>query len=216
MDNFIVGCNRLKKIMRRIFHLLLIGLIPEVTALAAAGQPAGEAKPKIERIALFKNGLGYATAVGTLPDKAATVKIGQLPVPSYGTFWVGYPKDVKLRRLVTAMETTDEIGAPSGVDELLRLNPGRQVVVRTSSGPTGEQAVIAGTVQSSPIAPLTEPPNPYFMDFRRSPERPYYPGYPQPPQPAAILLASGSDIIALNPGSILRADFQGGGPLNMP
>jgi len=201
--------------MRATLHLLTLTLIPTFAALAASDPPSAEAKPKIERIALFKNGLGYATAVGTLPDKATTIKIGQLPVPSYGTFWVGYAKNVKVRHLVTAMETTDEIGVASGVDELLRLNPGRQVVLHTSSGPNGEQSVIVGTVQPSPIPPVTEPPNPYFMDFRRSPDR-YNPGYPQPPQPAAILVASGRDIIAVNPGSILRADFQNGGPLNMP
>src|SRR5437016_12662898 len=94
------------------------------TAAIAAGN-SYEAKPKIQRIALFKNGLGYATAVATIPDKTTNVMIGQLPVPSYGTFWVGYPKNVKVRHLITAMETNDVIAMPPGVYELLRMNPGR-------------------------------------------------------------------------------------------
>jgi hypothetical protein len=202
--------------MRHLLHFSTLTLVPAFAALAAGDPSSGEARPKIERIALFKNGLGYATAVATFPDKVTNVKIGHLPVPSYGTFWVGYPKNVKVRRLITSMETTDEIGVASGVDELLRLNPGRQVLLHTSAGPTGERATILGTIQPSPIPPTTEPPNPYFMDFRRSPERPYYAGYPQPAPPAAVLIATDNDIVALNPGNILRADFRGGGPINMP
>ena len=202
--------------MRYILHFLTLTLVTTLAAVAAEAPSSGEAKPKIERIALFKNGLGYATAVAAIPENVTTIKIGQLPVPSYGTFWVGYPKNVKVRRLITAMETSEEIGVASGVDELLRLNPGRQVLLHTSAGPTGEQATILGTIQPSPIPAITEPPGPYFMDYRRAPERPYYSGYSQPPQPAALLLATEREIIALNPGSILRADFQGGGPINMP
>jgi len=59
------------------------------------------------------------------------------------------------------------------------MNPGRQVVVRTHPGPPVSRPSIAGTVQSSPIASLTEPPNHISRDFRRSPEPAYYPGYPQ-------------------------------------
>jgi hypothetical protein len=202
--------------MRRILHFFTLTLVSAYAATAGDASSA-DAKPKIERIALFKNGLGYATAVATIPEKATSIKIGQLPVPSYGTFWVGYPKNVKVRRLVTAMEMTEEIGVASSVDELLRLNPGRQVLLHTSSGPNGEQTTISGTVQPSLIPAIVEPPNPYFMDFRRPPERPYYAGYPQPPQPAAILIGgAGHDLTAVNPGSILRADFLGGAPINMP
>src|SRR5215470_15379538 len=103
--------------------------IVPAAALAAGNSASTEAKPKIERIALFKNGLGYATAVATIPEKTTNVVIGQLPVPSYGTFWVGYPKELKVRHLVTAIETNDIIAMPPGVDELLRLNPGRSVLL---------------------------------------------------------------------------------------
>src|SRR6266704_380759 len=202
--------------MRRTFYFLLLPLISTFAASAAGDSSSSEAKSKIERIALFKNGLGYATAVATIPDQATNIKIGQLSVPSYGTFWVGYPKNVRVRRLTTAMKTTDEVGVASSVDELLRLNPGRNVLLHTSSGPNGEQAVISGIVQAAPIPGVTEPPNPYFMDFRRSPDRPYYLGYPQPPQPAALLVQTDHGTVAVNPGSILRADFQGNDTLNMP
>lgn len=200
--------------MKRMFMTNFITL-----ALASVTVPAGasavtNAVPRIERIALFKNGLGYATATATLPPNATSVRIGQLPVPAYGTFWVGYAKDVKLRNLTTAMETVDELVPVSSVDQLLRLNPGRKVVLRTAGATSGEQGVVAGVVQpfaAPPAAP--EPPSPYFMDFRRSPERPYYYGYPATAQSGLVLLKTENGVVALNPGAIQRADFEGGEPL---
>jgi len=84
------------------------------------------------------------------------------------------------------------------VDELLRLNPGRQVVVRTSSGPTGEQAVhCRHWCNLQPIC--FSHPNPGLIIFHGfsafALKALFTLGYPQPPQAAAILLASGSDII---------------------
>jgi hypothetical protein len=195
--------------MRRFFITFLF--ISSAAALAAVNSP--EAKPKIERLALFKNGLGYATAVATIPDKTTTVTIGQLPVPSYGTFWVGYPKEVKVRRLITAMETNDVIATPLVVDELLRLNPGRSVSLHVSSGPNGQDLAISGVVQPAPTPPLVEPPSPYFMDYRNP--RPYEYGYPQPGQSTAILIQTERGLVVINPNTILRAEFAGNEPLRM-
>jgi hypothetical protein len=126
---------------------------------------------------------------------------------------VGYAKEVKVRHLVTAMETNDVIAMPPGVDELLRLNPGRTVSLHVSSGPNGEQATINGVVQSAPaLSPLLEPPSPYFMDFRTP--RGYENGIPQPGQSTAILIQTDRGIVAINPNSVLRADF-GNEPLHM-
>src|SRR4051812_2185489 len=200
------------KFMR--YAYLISFLLTSLTARAAGSSDPTEAKPRIERIALFKNGLGYATAVGTIPDKTTNVVIGQLPVPSYGTFWVGYPKNVKVRHLVTAMETNDVITAPSSVDELLRLNPGRSVLLHVSSGPNGENLAISGVVQPGPIPPALESPSPYFMDFRNV-TGPYNPGYGQPVQPSAILVQTERGMVAFNAGTIMRAAFAGTEPLHM-
>jgi len=198
-------------------YILTTNLI--TAALASAAFAAGDtaslsAVPKIERLALFKNGLGYATATATLPPNATTVRIGQLPVPAYGTFWVGYPKEVKLRNLTTAMETVDELIPVSSVDQLLRLNPGRKVVLHTSSGPGSEQSVLTGVVQSMAATPVAaEPPSPYFMDVRRSPDRPYYYGYPAAAQTGLVLVKTDKGMVALSPGSVQRVDFEGGEPV---
>ena len=79
-------------------RLCAFGALGLCAAGAVAAKESNEpslrdAVPRIERLALFKNGLGYATATARLPDNARMVRLGQLPVPSYGTFWIAYPKD---------------------------------------------------------------------------------------------------------------------------
>jgi hypothetical protein len=130
-------------------------------------------------------------------------------VPAYGTFWVGYGKSVKLRNLTTAMEVVDEQVAVSGLDELLRLNPGSRVLLHVPGTGPGEQAVVSGIIQRLPTAKAElEPPSPYFMDFRRSPDRSYY-GY-QPPvsTPGIVLVKTDHGTVALSSGAIQRADFD--------
>lgn len=179
-------------------------------AITARGdEPAmKDAVPKIERIALFKNGLGYATSVAVLPEKAKSVRLGQLPVPSYGTFWIGYGKNVHVRNLVTGMEDLEKPMAIRSVAQLLTQNAGKKVVLHIGSG---EKDVIEGVVLKSDLSdPVIEAPSPYMMDVRRP-----QPGYDyrymnyQQPEPGALLVKTEKGIVALNPGTISRADFDG-------
>ena len=180
-----------------------------VLTLTTVGTGADKVKDKdvdmkIERVALFKNGLGYFTSSGVLPKNATTIKLGQLPVPSHGTFWVGYPKDVKLRSLFTSMESVEEAVPARSVADLLRANPGRKVVVSTGSK---DIPVIRGTiVKVKPEDKPTEPPSPYRMDIRRlnSPRR-----YEPYPSTALVIIKTETGTVALNAGSITRADFEG-------
>ena len=169
----------------------LVSVCALASVLSSPGSRAAEpaAKPagmplKIERVALFKNGLGYFTSSGILPAKAATVSLGQLPVPSFGTFWVGYDKDVKLRSLVTSMESDDSTAAVQSIGQLLQQNVGRKVAIRTG---LKEDGVIEGTILKADCdAAPRNPPNPYFMDTRVGvdqygrPLNAYYGGYPHP------------------------------------
>ena len=82
-------------------YLLLVAVL--IAGTCAAEQAV---TPKIERVMLFKNGLGYFSAGAVLPPKETSIRLGQLPVPSHGTFWVAYPKNVAVRALYTAMEET--------------------------------------------------------------------------------------------------------------
>jgi hypothetical protein len=172
-----------------------------------------DAVPRIERLALFKNGLGYVTATARLPDHAITVRLGQLPVPSYGTFWLAYPKAVKVRSLVTALETVDETATASSLDQLLRLNPGRKVLIHTAAAPGVAEVVLEGVVKPTVKPEPPEPASPYFMDFRRPVDRGYPYGYPPPSQNGVVLLQTDKGLVALSPGSIQRVDFGVGEPV---
>jgi hypothetical protein len=100
------------------------------------------------------------------------------------------------------------------VDQLLRLNPGRKVVLHTSGGTGSEPGVIEGVVQPQPATPTApEPPSPYFMDVRRTPERPYYYGYSSAPQNGLLLVKTDKGMVALAPGAVQRVEFAGAEPL---
>ena len=118
------------------FYGIVIGaicaLIVILTGFGASADEVSDVDIEIERVALFKNGLGYFTSSATLPKGATNIRIGQLPVPSHGTFWVGYPEDMKVRALFTIMEDIDETVPARSIVELLQCNPGRKVTINTN------------------------------------------------------------------------------------
>ena len=190
------------KILAMIFLILFFSMNTD----RAEGSKLRDAKLKIERIALFKNGLGFFTSVATLPENEKTIRIGQLPVPSFGTFWVGYGRDVKVRSLVTAMEDWEEKLPLQSLGQLLQANAGRRVTLRT--GP-GDKDVLEGiVVPEATEMTAPEPPNPYFMDSRRRQNQNagYLSGVPSG---NVLLIKTDKGTSALNAGSVVRADFGG-------
>lgn len=193
------------------FPLAFVCLLAVFCGMVAEAAEKPVSMPvKIERVALFKNGLGYFTSAGLLPKKATSVAIGQLPVPSFGTFWVGYDKDVKLRSLVTAMEDVEESLPVQGIGQLLQQNVGRKVSIRTG---VKEDGVIEGTVLKVGAEPhLEEPPNPYVMDNRAAFDQYGRPvgmrGMPQP-APNIVMIKTAQGVVTLNANSLVRADFDG-------
>ncbi len=205
---------KMKNDMKHLSVKLTISLTVVSSALSSNAATTTNAVLKIERLALFKNGLGYVTATATLPEHTRTVRLGQLPVPSYGTFWVGYPKELKVQSLTTAMETVNDLTPVSAVEQMLRLNPGRRVMLHTAGGTGNGAVVIEGVVEPLPVTPPpAEPPSPYFMDVRRMPDRSYYGGYPPAPQTGLVLVKTDRGMVALAPGSVQRVDFVDGQPL---
>jgi hypothetical protein len=159
----------------------------------------------IERVALFKNGLGFFTSSTRLPQGAETVRLGQLPVPSFGTFWVGYPKDVKVRRLVTVLEELEEKMLAQSIGELLEMNPGCKV--RLHIGPDDSDVIEGIVVSGSLETAVSEATSPYFMNIRR--RRELHGRRLSSFQPGRVLLVeTDRGTVALNPGSIIRADFD--------
>ena len=171
-------------------------------SVSIGAQEVNDVKLKIESVALFKNGLGYFTSTSTLPRKATTIKFGQLPVPSLGTFWVGYPKGVKVRALFTNMEDVKETVPARSIAHLFQVNISRKVVVHTGSKdvPMIEGIIVEVTPQENP----QELPSPYLMDIRRGPDNQRYRSYQVNP---LVVLKTEQGIVAINAGSINRVDF---------
>lgn len=181
----------------------IFALIVLLTGIGASADDVSDVDVKIERVALFKNGLGYFISTATLPKGATNIRIGQLPVPSHGTFWVGYPEDVKISALFTSMEDVDETAPARSLVELLQCNPGRKVTVSTN---LNDMPVIKGIiVEVAGEDKPTEPPSPYLMDVRRPTSTQRY----QPYQATSlVVIRTESGNVALNAGSIIRADFE--------
>lgn len=174
-----------------------------LTAIEAIASEVSDVDVKIERVALFKNGLGYFASSAILPKEATTIKVSQLPVPSHGTFWVGYPEDVKVRSLISNMADVEESVPARSIIELLQANPGRKVVISTGSK---DMPTINGIiVEIIPEDKSAESLNPYFMDIRYSSSASRI----QPYQATSlVVIRTKGGTVALNAGSIIRADFE--------
>jgi hypothetical protein len=174
---------------------------------------AGDDKPRnarieIDKITLFKNGLGFIVSTATLPGDASEVRIGQLPIPSFGTFWVAYPKNVKLQTLVTSMEEQEQNVPAQSIGQLLRLNAGRKVVVHI-----GDRD-IEGTVLTGPAEENShEVPSPYFMSTQRV-QDPYGRYLPEILTGELLLIKTEKGTTAINQNSIQRAEFSDGAPVS--
>jgi len=168
------------------------------TYRAVAGEQS--ASIEIEKLILFKNGLGFVVSRATLPDNAEVVRMGQFPVPSFGTFWVGYPKDVKLESLVASIEESQQSVPSRSLEELLRINAGRKVKVRTQDGE------IDGTVE--PVAEPGRPSsaNPNFMSFPGAREAYGQVSLPSVPV-GPLIIRTETGVMALNPGLIRSVEF---------
>ncbi len=165
-----------------------------------------QAALRIERVALFKNGLGFFVSSGALPEKATTIALGQLPVPAYGNFWVGTSEDVKLLRLVSDLETIEERYPAQSVGQLLQANPGARVLLRT--GAEGKDVVEGIVRKNAAPDPAPDAGSPYVMSTRR-PGDPYGRSGFMPPGSSLVYVETSNGVVALEPGSVRRADFAG-------
>ena len=170
-----------------------------------------DSTPSITKVSLFKNGLGFFNATANLPAGASTVRLGQLPVPVFGTFWVEYPQAVKLRALITAMEDVQETVPVQNMADFLKANIGRTVTLRLSSN---ENDFLRGTLLP-PAEPLDKPaaPSTYIMGPRPTGDsRNMYMG------PAAtndlVLLKTDTGTVALSPHAVARVEIDGEGIQN--
>ncbi|HTY59727.1 MAG TPA: hypothetical protein VMF59_12970 [Bacteroidota bacterium] len=189
-----MNLHRLIRIHCRMAGLAFLLLL--LTSSGSAGE--GNAKLEIKTLTLFKNGLGFVVSGAELPGNVSSVRIGQLPIPSFGTFWVGYPKEVKVRSLVTSMEDVER-GVPAlGMGQLVQANTGRRVLVHTADRDFDGVVLPQASPSGAPLSP-----DPYFMSPRAA--DPYGPAVR--PFGEILLLKTEKGTVALNAGSILRAEF---------
>ncbi len=139
-----------------------------LTLLAAASTVAADVTMQPTRIALFKNGYGFVTLSGTL-DEATQTRLGPLPVPSVGTFWVGVGGQAELRSLVAGMREF-KVASSAAIDmgTLIASNPGKKVSVSYSVS-NNDAAVATGTIQPMPGLMERTPANVIGGEFRPVP-----------------------------------------------
>ena len=186
-------------------HRVALLVIPAALAAAVAGWSEGapvQLAPKIVRVSLFKNGLGYVIREGDLPKGEQEVLIKDLPAPAHGTFWVSSPTDgTTLKELVAfEQESTQTVTAVS-VMEVLDANVGKVVELRVS-----EKETLRGTLLAVPPNRPIEPASPVSM-------RPWsgYSAYAPPAEAASlVLLKTASGMVALNKGAIQQVSIEGG------
>jgi len=185
--------------MRRNMMVCIGAIWLLAVATAAVGADEAAADLRITRVALFKNGVGYFTTSATLPAQARSIKFGQLPVPSLGTFWVTYPEELKVRGLFTKIEDGADLKPVRSLQQLLAANIGRTVTLSTS----GEAAAtIRGVLLSAADPQPDEPPSPYRMGPRTGRRESYRGRSP-------ILIRTDDGITAVRANQIVRARIEG-------
>ncbi len=176
--------------MSRIFVALMLAAL----ALPALAQDAGpvQVDTQIQSVALFKNGLGYFTRVGELPNKPGEIEVGPLPAAVHGTLWLGWGEGVQFGNLrsreVVSTDTRDALS----VDELIRANIGKRVRITLP----GDDKPVIGTILSYSKPETPTPPSPYMTIVP-----------PRPEGQGVILIKTDGDTLALAPNQLQRIVF---------
>jgi hypothetical protein len=173
--------------------------------VSSAGDQMKNAPIKVKKVSLFKNGLGFFNAEVAIPNGAETIRVGQIPVPVYGTFWVAYSDKVKVRSLVTGFERVDEEAGARTIAQLLAGNIGRTVQIRTTAA---DKDPIEGMIVKMEGGNETnEQPNPYFMDRRT--DHNSRGGYDYSGQGGVVLVKTSRGLSAIATSNIIQANIVG-------
>ena len=184
-------------IMQRITTSFVLAFIL-ITALAVspllADSESVRLTPKVQQIALFKNGLGYFVSRADIPKNQTSFSLLPLGSPAHGTFWLSYPSSVQLKDLVAKEVDSAQDTQAITVPELLKANVGQHAII------TCHGKEITGIIT-------------FFPDARDKPvPSPYDPGrgtsiIPRPPQPRLMIVQTETDQIALDPYSVTSVQF---------
>lgn len=82
----------------------------------------------VNKIALFKNGFGYFNTELQLPN-SKEIKVTNIPVQTHGTFWISYPKEIKVENIFSTQSSIEEFRDFEDLFDLLKINIGEEIRV---------------------------------------------------------------------------------------
>jgi hypothetical protein len=194
--------------MKRVQRYIIWSMVAAVWFLVqfsegAEAQEKAEVSAELQRVALFKNGLGFFVARAQIPGGEEAFSVGPFAAAAHGTFWAACSGGVDLQSLIAKeIEREDDIEAIS-IAELLRANVGKEVKLYFSNK---EEEAITGTIKS-------------FADNRELPQpQPYAPGRVidsgrnyggwNAQQPNLMMVQTDQGLIAISPQNVRRVDFS--------
>lgn len=200
--------------MRRLWLLswtLCVALGTAISAPAAEPADPPRVQTRLERVALFKNGLGYFVRRGELSASPTAALLGPFAAPAHGTFWVNTPATAGLESVIVHETRVkgEEVDARS-MAELLKANVGRTVTVWTDAE---GKAPLTGTLLSyAPEPPLSLPPTPlHRMGTTRSDDSSaLYSAYrPVYGRGDYVLIKTANGVVSISPSAVTRVFFTG-------
>ena len=103
---------------------------PAPLAAPRAPQEPAELTSRVRTVALFKNGFAFVRREAVAPAGARSVRMGPLPVPVHGTFWIaGDPEQVTVGAATARRDRLVERSPALTVAEILRSNGGRRMTL---------------------------------------------------------------------------------------
>lgn len=184
--------------MSRFTPAVLVTALFLLAPLTALAQPAGPdpapVRPTIRKATLFKNGLAFIEMDVPVPAGDHWIPVLPPSLPLHGSYWVSHdPARLTVRESVAELVRIEERTPAQSLPELLRANLGRDVTL------TADGQEFVGTLVAYPGTEM-------------APERePAWPGTsaPEPSPGQLLLLKTFRGTVALNPGSVSRAIFDG-------
>jgi hypothetical protein len=177
--------------------LVCLGMSPALGANEVA------VTPRIERVALFKNGRAFLTSRVALPEGATTAVLGRLPVPSYGTFWIASPDGFRVKEVVTSLEDVSREVPLVQPAELLQANLGRTVRLADFGAEHDVSGKLLDVLEEDPEAPGS----PYVMGGA-----PPSPSLPERNPGTLALIETSDGVLAIRVNRLTRVSFPEGMP----
>jgi len=139
----------MKKNATSLRSIVLYAVLMTLTCATAYSKPESSddnvyEKLPVKEVTIFKDGHAYVLHEGSLPtDEKGNVVMGQLPKPILGTFWAySVDKNAKLSCVISGKEQIEESKTPANIEELVKANKGREIIVKEKNLPNIYRATI--------------------------------------------------------------------------